>query len=399
MRRTPTTASIAATTLIATAGLLCAGPLSPPPGGISSTMKTLTEVEPRIAINTANTPGDNDATPSLYKITHPGSYYLTGDITGVPSWIGIEIVSAGVTIDLNGFEVRGAPGSVDGIATTAASLTGIEIKNGSVRGWGRCGINLGLNPTKGSTLRDLRATGNDTGISAGMGAVVMNCTATENSGNGLVASLGSALAGCTAIDNESIGIATGAGSTIADCAAYSNVGYGFNIGADSTVSNSSARFNAGHGFGAFPHCTLSGCSAGENSQNGFSLSSGATVTNCAAAANCANGFEIDGESILLNNTASHNGDCAAGAGIKVNGGHNRLEGNNCTLADFGIQVIGPFNIIVRNTCAANSMNWSIQASNFYGPVMDLNPLGSVGFQGNGAPGNLGSTDPNANFTN
>ena len=47
-----------------------AGPLDPPAGPVASTYKTLTEVEPRIAINATNTPGDAD---SIYKVTQPGS--------------------------------------------------------------------------------------------------------------------------------------------------------------------------------------------------------------------------------------------------------------------------------------------------------------------------------------
>ncbi|MBU6412576.1 MAG: hypothetical protein KGS45_03815 [Planctomycetes bacterium] len=72
------------TTLLAS--LLHAGPLNPPPGPITSTHKTLTEIEPRIAINATNTPGDFD---SLYKITQPGSYYLTANIDGVANKSGI----------------------------------------------------------------------------------------------------------------------------------------------------------------------------------------------------------------------------------------------------------------------------------------------------------------------
>ena len=51
------------------------GPLAPP-GAAAPTTKTLDQVEPRIAINSTNTPGDAD---SLYKITQPGSSYLTGN--------------------------------------------------------------------------------------------------------------------------------------------------------------------------------------------------------------------------------------------------------------------------------------------------------------------------------
>jgi hypothetical protein len=68
-------AAIAATGLIA-----AAGDLNPPAGPVAGTMKTLTEVEPRIAINATNTPGDVN---SLFKITQLGPYSLTVDITRV----------------------------------------------------------------------------------------------------------------------------------------------------------------------------------------------------------------------------------------------------------------------------------------------------------------------------
>jgi hypothetical protein len=94
------------------ASAVVAGPLVPPLGPVAPTGKTLAEVEPRIAINLANTPGDAD---SLFKITQPGSYYLTGNITGVTARHGIEIVASNVTLDLRGFEVRGVAGSLNGI--------------------------------------------------------------------------------------------------------------------------------------------------------------------------------------------------------------------------------------------------------------------------------------------
>ena len=53
---------IAGCTLLAALGaaISIGGPLNPPSGPISSTYKTLTEVEPRILINDVNTPGDLD---------------------------------------------------------------------------------------------------------------------------------------------------------------------------------------------------------------------------------------------------------------------------------------------------------------------------------------------------
>lgn len=46
-----------------------AGPLTPPGGAVAPSGKTLTEVEPRIAINATNTPGNASV---LYRIAQPG---------------------------------------------------------------------------------------------------------------------------------------------------------------------------------------------------------------------------------------------------------------------------------------------------------------------------------------
>ena len=97
-----TTASTCA--LVASAGLLVAGSLNPPAGPVAPTYKTLSEVEPRIAVGPGTTPGD---AANLYRITQPGSYYLTANIITGPR-TGVWIDSSGVTLDLNGFEIYDA---------------------------------------------------------------------------------------------------------------------------------------------------------------------------------------------------------------------------------------------------------------------------------------------------
>ena len=57
------------------ATIVLAGPLTPPAGPVAPTPGP----EPRIPINATNTPGDAD---SLFRITQPGSYYLTGNLLG-----------------------------------------------------------------------------------------------------------------------------------------------------------------------------------------------------------------------------------------------------------------------------------------------------------------------------
>lgn len=137
---------LSALALLITGGILYAGPLDPPAGPVTSTYKTIGEIEPRVAINAANTPGDVD---SLFKITQPGSYYLTGNILGVAGKHGIKIAlgtgGGQVSIDMKGHTLKGVPGSLNGytdIDPDAATELEFNSSGGSgvVTGWGGWGI-------------------------------------------------------------------------------------------------------------------------------------------------------------------------------------------------------------------------------------------------------------------
>ena len=67
------------------AGAALAGDLNPPAGPVSATMKPLNQIEPRVAINASNTPGDANST---FRIANPGSYYLCADLVGPPASTG-----------------------------------------------------------------------------------------------------------------------------------------------------------------------------------------------------------------------------------------------------------------------------------------------------------------------
>ena len=77
-------------------------------------------------MNATNTPGTATA---VFKITQPGSYYLTGNI-GALSKSGIEIAANNVTLDLMGFNIQALFGAVKGITVDAAQVKAWE----SVRG-------------------------------------------------------------------------------------------------------------------------------------------------------------------------------------------------------------------------------------------------------------------------
>src|SRR5262245_42158782 len=138
MIRSRTTIAIASLALVATAGLLVAGPLAPPAGPVTSTFKTLTETEPRIAINATNTPGSGSA---MFLISQPGSYYLTGNITGAASKTAISVITSNVTIDLGGFAMTGVAGSLVGIEAQGES--NLTVTNGTLSSWGAGAIEAG----------------------------------------------------------------------------------------------------------------------------------------------------------------------------------------------------------------------------------------------------------------
>ncbi|MFT3684265.1 MAG: hypothetical protein QM783_04950 [Phycisphaerales bacterium] len=125
------TKAVFAALLLVSAAFVVAGPLDPPAGPVAPTAKPLVEIEPRTALSQANTPGDAD---SVFRITQPGSYYLTGNVTGASGKMGIEIAAGGVTVDLCGFTLAGVPGSLNGVFD--ASITGTTLKNGTISDWG-----------------------------------------------------------------------------------------------------------------------------------------------------------------------------------------------------------------------------------------------------------------------
>ncbi len=329
MNRTAATISIlAATTLVITAGLSVAGPLDPPAGPIAGTYKTLTEVQPRIAISATNTPGDAD---SLYRISQPGSYYLTGNILGVAGKKGIEIDSSGVTLDLNGFELQGVAGALDGISV-AGFRTSVAVTGGSVREWPGDGVDL------------------------------------NNATNTLLSQVRSS-------NNTAAGFRTGSGAVVRDCTSLLNGSYGFETSTQATIS---------------------GCNAQQNTAAGFHLSIGAVITDCSAYANHGDGIRLSSNSIARSNICTTNGlDPGDGAGIHATSSDNRIEGNNCTANDRGIDVDNGGNFITRNICSGNTVNWDVAVTNLILVVQAAPAPAVTGNSGGLAPG---STDPNANFT-
>lgn len=345
-----------------------------PPGAPAPTMKTLDQVEPRTAINTTNTPGDADST---YKITASGSYYLTGNLTGAPSRIGIEITTSNVTIDLMGFELVGGVASpLTGIKSTVFNTRNITVRNGTIRNW-TTGIDLSSSIR--ATLTELRVHSNFGGfggIKCDTATTITNCNVSSNTPVGISVQSLAVISGCTVESNGGIGISTAATSVVSHCSVRLNTAEGVNVGAGSTVSNAASTENSGKGIVAGNSCTISDSVVFANNGDGFTIGQGCTVRHCSSYANIGggDGFEIgEGTGVLecrsynnqgygilgtINGTSVTITGCTVyrnlQSGISVGAGiitHCDSSGNNFD----GIRVLGSCRI-TDNRCDGNGAN-------------------------------------------
>jgi parallel beta-helix repeat protein len=376
------------------------------------------------------------------SIDWPANVKPAGTLTGQSASAGITINADDVTIDLDGHALVGVTGTLEGIVVPAAQKN-IEIRNGTVRSWGRHGVDA-LNANN-SILMSLRAFTNGwestfqdglrvgenslvrlcvgeanqyNGIYAGSGCTVSECTTRSNGADGIKTQSGCTVSECTARSNGADGINTQSGCTVSKCTARSNGADGISGGPRNTVSECTATDNGAGGIrlfnvgrvsectavdnGAFGILALSGstviaCMASSNDGNGISVSTGNTVSECTASFNTGDGIEVASDSRVANNTCAGNGS-ANGSGIHATGSDNRIEGNTLTNADRGIDVGGSGNLIIRNSASGNGTNYVIAASNRYGPIIDITAGGSAAVNGSGAADTSATTHPWANFS-
>jgi parallel beta-helix repeat protein len=390
--KTTTLASITALALLT--GVAAAGPLNPPTGPVTSSYKTLTEVEPRIAINTTNTPGD---ATSLFKIAGPGSYYLTDNIAGIAGKTAITITNPtqlGVDIDLNGFKIHAGQtgiacslnqdsvhvhnGSIDGAAVNAIDLSNVRharVDGLTIYGVGGAGVTTG----DGTTVRDCRVSVTGNGIVVGNNCIVKDCTVDEAVTDGVNAGTGCLISNCTAqvCTNDGFHL-TGNNNTLSHCEANQCGSHGIETAASNVVEACTVGYAQGAGILLGLHCTIRDTLANNCTYQGIVVQSACTVTN---------------------NQCKYNG--SGSAGIWIAGSNCQVEGNVAVGNGYGLYVDGAANLIVRNRASlSGNMNYYVGAGNFVGPIVVPGTNATLISGALGAtPSTLGSTDPNANFSN
>ena len=322
------------------AGKATAGPLTPPPGPIAPTPGP----EPRIAVNSTNTPGDPN---TMFRITQPGSYYLTGNLIGQPGKHGIAITADNVTLDLCGFTLFGAPNSRSGIVFTGVNIN-IAVHNGTIRQWTASGLALTPGGENSKALAaDLLVFQNGTnGINLPAASIVRNCVSSNNGGDG---------------------IRTGSNSVVIDCSASSNAGAGF-VGADGcTFTRCVARQHNAAGIHAGSACHVTECTISDGSQPGIFVQSG-----CVIAGNtiqdARTGIQAHEDNHISRNNIVVTSHAIQAPGVRVTGDGNRIDTNNVVFHSPGIVATVAGNLIIQNSLRSTTPI-SVVAGNSVGPAI------------------------------
>ncbi len=363
--------------LVLAGTLVAQGPLQPPPGPRTPTMKSLQELwddveevkllnqglwtkvdllqqqNALLQSNIANLQGAVaekriPISSAPYTIGTPGSYYLTQDIS-VSSGNAIQfVIPEDVTLDLNGFTITSTSGTPSGSAILLqGSSTNICIKNGHIHGTTQVdngggktggGFLQGLSATSGITLVPVQVRVSDLQVSgiAGNGinfaqdgdATVERCSVRHCGGFGIIAEtvtdchvtqtartaiLSTRAVHCT---GSCVGVLAGTLSATVDLAGISA----------SVVEGCQGKA----GYGAGINAATATNSRGSSSYS-FGLLAGEAATNC-------RGFSLDGFGLFTAVAQNCTGRSSSGVGLHA------VSAMNCmgtsTDGPAGLQTVG-----------------------------------------------------------
>jgi hypothetical protein len=318
-----------------------AGPLDPPPGPIGPTGITLEQVADRAAR------GAEPRTPLpaafIITIDTPGSYFLTGDSGS------IVVNASDVTIDLNGFALRG--GSTDCIKINADRVT---VRNGSLLNsefsatngvrFGADGVTVHVDIVLEDLLIDvgfivIRAEGNNLAQRCTLRRVRARCRTSGAQTAGI--NLGP---DCTVIGGEFLGgrvaMTLGDGAVVSDFVVHSVSGFhGIRVGARSLVRECRVHaVSAGPGIVTGDESLVSRCVV-TNCATGIEVGARCLISECSISRSTSFGIRA-GQRLRLERSSIH--ATTGGPGVKVDSFDSTIV--DCTVNEnsgVGIDIIGP----------------------------------------------------------
>lgn len=268
------------------------------------------------------------------------------------------------------------------------------------------------------------------GFGAGSDSQFIGCEATSNAGSGFAVPLGGRVTGCTATLNNGVGIAVGDGGSVDNCHVDTNRSGGVTVGKGGIVSRCSvngngttsaqpgiwarlystattttanivdcivtdgtgsgiltnggtvrgcmAEGNGLHGIQMIDRGVIAECTAKSNASIGLVGGQSVSLIHCTSGANGSHGVQVSDDCLVRACTCDSNGTAGVGAGINIldeafprGNFDNRLEDNNCSDNDYGVQVLDTGNVVIRNTCTNNSVaNFNIVAGNTKGTIFN-----------------------------
>jgi hypothetical protein len=181
-----------------------------------------------------------DAPGYPVTITGPGSYLLTGPLTPPGSSDGIEITGSDVSLDLNGFSIRGTA-VCSGSPTTSCTLHGghgiVDLEDSS----------------HGIVVRNGMVQGVDYGIRIlASSARIENVTAIANATSGIFLGAFGSVRNCRAGLNRFTGIFTGPRSQVLENVSHGNGSGGITAQMGSIVRRNRTYLNAETGIAVYP---------------------------------------------------------------------------------------------------------------------------------------------------
>src|SRR5262245_26988010 len=181
------------------------------------------------ALAGAVTPGDEPGFP--VTLSRRGSYRLSGNLHVRDDASGIEVVADDVTIDLNGFVIRG-PGVVgngDGISAAIGNqgFARLSVSNGIVKKFGRFGVVSGPQARITGLHVEANGFGGIFGLGGGQqGSIVSDNTVPSNGGPGIsLLGSGDLVSGNTLWGNRGNGISAGGVAVVKNNAVSSGAGH------------------------------------------------------------------------------------------------------------------------------------------------------------------------------
>lgn len=253
------------------------------------------EINQACAVNTGCFSGDTAGFPVTINGSAGRSYRLTSGLNARDADLTfIQINTNDVTVDLGGFRIAcvafsppstlapcGDTGGT-GSGISANSVTGVEVRNGSIVGMGFRGVSV----SGGSVVRGLRLSENgEDGINCVSDCTISGNIVHKNGRHGIAGGVGSTVSGNTANGNGDTGVLSDIGSTISGNTANGNGGAGITAAVGSTISGNTASDNGRDGIVALPGSNVRGNTVRQNLGVGLSLDATAAYSENAVSGN------------------------------------------------------------------------------------------------------------------